>query len=240
MAFEVLIFEEPGICPDSRVGLLNAFHALLTPNYWIGVVNQTQLRSGKWAHTCALLALPHCNDVEVYKRLGQDSEAIKQIRDFVQHGGSFLGIGGGAFFASTKANWTGRMAGPTPLALWPGTSTGPWSRGAHVYDFNVEIDGTPCHIYLFWEDGGEFNHVPGTSVLAQYSDGKSAAAIHSVFGKGNVVLWHARLEYALTAHEVWVRGGVSNFNNHTISVIRSLLMKGLDTEICIACRAMSP
>jgi len=241
MPFEVLVFDGLGICPDSRTGLLRALYSILSPNYWIGAVDQTQLRSGKWTHTCSLLALPHCSDVEVYSRLGQDSEAIEQIREFVQSGGSFLGIGGGAFFASAQANWVGRMVGPTALALWPGTSTGPCLRGGpHLHDLSLNIDNNRYQCYLFWEDGGEFERAPRTDVLARYNDEKSVAAIHHVSGEGNVVLWHARLECALGAQLVRGTCGMPNFSDEEIMVIYSLPINGLNTEICIGLRTMPP
>jgi len=239
MAYKVLIFDGRGICRDSIDGLSRDLRFYLYPNYWIGSVGQTQLRSAEWAHTCACLALPHCSDVGVYKRLGQDAEAIKQICDFVQNGGSFLAIGGGAFFASAQANWNGRTIWTTPLALWPGTSDRLClSGGAHVHDLNVNIDGSECHCYLFWKDGGEFMAGTSMSVLARYNDNESVAGIHYVSGKGNVVLWHAHLEYTLTAKVFWDSG--MQFSPDKIKVTRSLPINSFNTESCIARRTTPP
>lgn len=235
MAFKVLIFDGPGICRDSIDGLFRDLRSYLRPNYWIGDVNQTQLRSSEWADTCACLALPHCTDDSVYEALGQDVEAIKQISDFVQNGGSFLGIGRGAFFASAQAEYCGNNIWTKPLALWPGTSNGPCLPGeAHVHDFNVNIDGSDCQFYMFWEDGGEF--VVGTpmSVLAQYNGEESVAGIHYVLGKGSVVLWHTRIEYTLT--EVLFGESRMRLSTKEIEVNRSLLIHDLHTESCIARR----
>ena len=236
-AIKVLIFDAPGICRDSIDGLRRDLHSYLSPNYWIGVVDQTELRSGKWAHTYACLALPHCSDAGAYQRLSQDAEAIRQIRDFVQNGGSFLGIGGGAFFASEKSNWIGHTKWTTTLALWPGISNGPClpGVGAHVHDFDLVDSDYDYRCYLFWEDGGEFIGGTSTSALARYNDNKSVAGIRHVFGKGNVVLWHARLEYALT--EKVLRDSGMQLQ---LEVIRSLPINGLSTETCIARRTMSP
>ena len=229
--YKVLIFDAPGICRDSIDGLWRDLHSYLSPNYWIGVVDQAKLRSEKWANTCACLVLPHCRDAAAYQRLGQDAEAIKQIRDFVQSGGSFLGIGGGAFFASARANWIGHTRWTTTLALWPGTSSGSClpGIGAHVHDldlnFNVDSDSeseSDYHCFSFWGDGGEFISGTSASVLAWYNGNKSVAGIHHVFGKGNVVLWHARLEYALTEKV---------FRDKRREVTRSLPINGLSTEL---------
>lgn len=239
MAFKVLIFRESGICRDSIDGLFRDLRSYLRPDYWIGDVNQTQLRSGEWAHTCACLALPQCSDDSVYETLGQDVEAITQIRDFVQNGGSFLGIGRGAFFASARANWHGDPIWTTPLALWDGTSTGPClTVDAHVHDLNVNTDDSHCHCYMFWERGGEFVDGTSMSVLAQYEGEESVAGIHHMSGKGNVVLWHTRLEYTLTA-DVFQKTGMQ-LTLETIKVTRCLPISGLNTESSIGRRAIPP
>lgn len=242
MTFKVLVFNEIGICPDSIDGLKRDLHLFLSPNYWIGDVDQAQLQFGKWVHTCALLVLPHYSNVKAYTRLGQDPEATKQIRNFVHNGGSFLGIGLGASFASAKTNWYKRTIWQEPLALWPGTSTGPWSSGdGYAHEFYLDIDGSPCPCHLFWKEGGQFEGFEGergTSVLARYNDNESIAAIHYVYAQRNVVLWHARLEYALTAQVMQESGG--RYTDTKIEVIHSLPMNRLNTEIYIACRTRTP
>lgn len=243
MTFKVLVFNEPGICPDSIDGLKRDLHLFLSPNYEIGDVDQAQLRFGKWVHTCALLVLPHYSDIEAYTCLGQDLEATKQICDFVHNGGSFLGIGLGAFFASAKANWDGRTIWQEPLALWPGTSAGPWSSSGDCYahEFFLDIDGSPCHCHLVLKEGGQFEGFEGeqgTYVLARYNDNESVAAIHYVCVQRNVVLWHARLECAVTA-QVMKENGVRD-TDEKIEVIHSLPMNRLNIEIYIACRTRPP
>jgi glutamine amidotransferase-like uncharacterized protein len=242
MAFKVLVFNGPGICPDSIHGLGRDLHYFLSPNYWIGEVDQAQLRSGEWVHTCALLVLPHCSNDEAYTCLGQDAEAIQQICNFVHGGRSFLGIGGGASFASARAtwaaraNWEGRMIWTKPLGLWPGTSAGPWSHGeAHAHEFFFDADGSRYHCYLFWKGGGEFRGGHWKSILARYNDNRSVAAIHCVSGEGNVVLWHARLECVLTAQVI--QETRMRVTDEVIRVIYSLPTVGLNTKICIECRA---
>ncbi|MGB3479492.1 MAG: BPL-N domain-containing protein [bacterium] len=58
---------------------------------------------------------------------GQDisSSGKQNIRDFVAHGGAYIGICGGAYFTGHTVYWQGQQLPMTPLNLFPGTTRGP-------------------------------------------------------------------------------------------------------------------
>jgi len=49
----------------------------------------------------------------------------ENIRGFVNGGGGYIGVCGGAYFASERVVWLGRQLPMTPLSLFPGTAEGP-------------------------------------------------------------------------------------------------------------------
>lgn len=49
----------------------------------------------------------------------------ENIRNFIRNGGGYIGICGGAYFASEKVVWQGNQLPMTPLELFPGTAEGP-------------------------------------------------------------------------------------------------------------------
>lgn len=53
------------------------------------------------------------------------AEGKMKISNFVQSGGGYIGICGGAYFASERVIWRGSQIPMVPLALFPGTATGP-------------------------------------------------------------------------------------------------------------------
>ena len=53
------------------------------------------------------------------------SRGKENIRNFVHSGGSYIGICGGAYFASEEVYWRGSQLPMTPLGLFHGTAAGP-------------------------------------------------------------------------------------------------------------------
>jgi glutamine amidotransferase-like uncharacterized protein/dienelactone hydrolase len=53
------------------------------------------------------------------------STGMESIKDFIRNCGGYIGICGGAYFASEKVVWQGNQLPMTPLGLFPGTAEGP-------------------------------------------------------------------------------------------------------------------
>ena len=213
---EVLVFDGPGICPVSRDGLVNSLNTALAFNYWVGIIDHQGLRTERWASSCALLVFPHCTHTQPYDELNDDCPTISRIRQFVEDGGSFLGICGGAYFASKSAEWDGHSWGSPDLAFWPWLSKGPYLReGAQTHEFTLpslidrnQVSGVGSqapYCYLHWDSGGEFTCERGNgnapfTLMGCYSS-NGYAGVRCNVGTGTAVLWHARLECSFQNRE---------------------------------------
>ena len=60
-------------------------------------------------------------------RYAQDISSVgkEKIRNFVRKGGGYIGICGGAYFASEKVFWQGNQLSMEPLGLFQGVAKGP-------------------------------------------------------------------------------------------------------------------
>src|SRR5258708_21882737 len=117
MKCEVLVFDGPGICPVSKDDLVNSLNTVLAFNYWVGTIDHEELRTKAWYTSCVLLVFPHCTDTQSYDALDADLPTIHRIRRFVKDGGSFLGICGGAYFASKTPEWHWGRGGSANFAF---------------------------------------------------------------------------------------------------------------------------
>jgi len=237
---EVLIFDGPGICPVSRDDLVDSLNTALAFNYWVGTIDHEGLRAENWFNLCALLIFPHCTHPQAYDALNADPETTMRIRRFVVGGGSFLGICGGAYFASKTAMWNGRQWGCPNLAFWPWLSRGPYlHEGPQTHEFTLPFlidqtsvdhddlspDGAPyCDLHC--DGGGEFVGVgewersPQFTPMGLYSTNR-CAGVQCTVGAGTAVLWHARLERSFRKRDV--EGGFR----------RSYSTRHYDPEVCL-------
>lgn len=217
LKYEVLIFDGLGICPVSRDNLVNSLNTALAFNYWVGTIDHQGLRTEPWARSCALLVFPHCTHTRPYDELNNDLPTITRIRQFVEDGGSFLGICGGAYFASKSAEWDGRPWGSPGLAFWPWLSRGPYlHEGAQSHEFTLpsmidrnQVSGANSrapYCDLHWDGGGEFICERGSgntpfTLMGCYSSNRYAG-VRCTVDNGTAVLWHARLECSFQNREV--------------------------------------
>ena len=217
MKCEVLVFDGPGICPVSRQGLVDSLDTALAFNYWVRTIDHEGLRTEPWTNSCALLVFPHCTHTQPYDALDADLPTITRVHQFVEGGGSFLGICGGAYFASKSAVWDGHPWGSANLAFWPWLSKGPHLReGAQTHEFTLPflIDrGQPSGVNpndkapycdLHYDGGGEFiceGETTSFTSMGRYSSNRRAG-VRCTVGTGTAVLWHARLECSFRNREV--------------------------------------
>jgi len=215
----VLVFNGPGICPLSRDGLVESLRTALDSRYWVGTIDHEGLRVENWTESCVLLVFPHCTRRQPYAALDVDLPTIRRIRQFVVDGGSFLGICGGAYFASKTAEWYGNQWGSANLAFWPWLSKGPHLQGgAQTHEFTLpfligeyatngwyENNATP-NCDLHYHHGGAF--IPQGdcdftrfTLMGRYST-TMCAGVRCTVGAGSAVLWHARLERSFRDRDV--------------------------------------
>lgn len=160
--------------------------------------------------TAALFIMPGGADLYHCEKL--NGAGNRAIRAFVENGGTYLGICGGAYYACANIEWgkntTQPICGPRELAFFDGTAIGP------VYDFiedgdiekswvaaaALDFDGTICPVFY---EGGPVFEGGNATVLARYTalTGTPAAIIECAVGKGKALLCSPHLEYDRTAAE---------------------------------------
>ncbi len=126
-------------------------------------------------------------------------KASKLIRNFVKHGGSYLGVCAGAYFASEKIIWEGKTYHP-PLKIYRGKAIGPIRELAPWPLYTVaDLLFLGERIQAFYY-GGPYFEGEG-KVLATYSINGKPAVVLSSYGDGRVLLSGVHFEYQLTGEE---------------------------------------
>ena len=137
-------------------------------------------------------------DMYTYSRdLG--TKGIETIRKFVNNGGAYVGICGGAYFAGEKIIWQGRQLNMTPLSFFPATAVGPISAICPypqtcmcVVNFTNPAhpitQSLPDSSWILYAYGPGFSLrlTAGIDVVGEYATGGKACALAREFGKGRI------------------------------------------------------
>lgn len=173
------------------------------------------LISDAWEIDCKLLVVPGGMEKEYVKTLALIPMAISRIRQYVEGGGRYLGICGGAYFAASRVEFeAGRkfsVVEDRPLALFPGIAYGaairPFSyqttpkylRTANIFINNGCIGRYASFYYM---GGGWFEEEQvkeaGWIVLGRYAHSDKPALIWGKVGQGLVLLSGPHLEVDAT------------------------------------------
>lgn len=127
------------------------------------------------------------------------SEGKKNIRDFVYSGGSYIGICGGAYFASERVIWQGTELPMTPLRLFAGTAKGPidaiapypnctMSRVIIVNSFHPITQSCSDSEWILYCYGPMFIPRSFVDILGRYETGSQPAILAFNSGLGRVFL----------------------------------------------------
>jgi len=129
----------------------------------------------------------------------------KIIRDFVNNGGSYLGICAGAYYASSALDWgCGEISGSRELDFFKGKATGPiydWIENkTSIYDGSwikaVEIETNNREAFLTQYNGGPVFEETADEVIARYNtlENNPPAIINGTFGQGRYILSSPHIE----------------------------------------------
>ena len=175
------------------------------------------LLQGGWRQECAVLVMPGGADLPYCRHL--DGPGTAAIRDFVESGGSYLGLCAGAYFACRRVVFEPgsrlEVVGDRELAFFPGVA-----RGSVYPGFEYESErGAVAAALRFRSAGGQewarcmdyVNGGPafevaagegaGVTVLATYSQRAHAvAAVCCAVGRGRAVLCGSHPEL----HHSWL------------------------------------
>ncbi len=130
-------------------------------------------------------------------------KAAKLIREFVKKGGRYLGVCAGAYFASEKIIWEGKVYHP-PLGIYRGVAIGPIRALAPWPLYTVaKVLYLGKEIEAFYY-GGPYFQGPG-AILGEYVVNRKPAVVLAVYGKGMLLLSGLHFEYQLTGDEDGVK-----------------------------------
>jgi biotin--protein ligase len=123
------------------------------------------------------------------------------IRDFIERGGGYVGICGGAYFAASDVVWRGTQLPMTPLGLYSGTAVGPIKEIFLYPEYGmcqvnlVETEhpitrSEPDSVWVLYYWGPALNPVPEApvDVLGTYDIGGRPAMLAFDYGRGRVFL----------------------------------------------------
>lgn len=107
--------------------------------YLVETTTSDELIQGQWTDACSLLVMPGGRDLPYVAKL--QGRGNQRIREFVQGGGSYLGICAGGYYAASfvefaKGDPVLEVVGHRELMFFPGTAQGPTYPGFQ-YDSNA-------------------------------------------------------------------------------------------------------
>ncbi|KZS96912.1 class II aaRS and biotin synthetase [Sistotremastrum niveocremeum HHB9708] len=241
----VLVLSGPGVSDTCLEYTISSLKSVLESNYTVQTISPKELSSHPWAQSCALLVIPGGRDLPYVSSL---APAVRVINDYVNNGGSFLGICAGAYYASGRVEWEVgnggyEVVGDRPHRFFPGIA-----RGCVYPGFRYESDTGARSISLelhtsregtrvdgiFYNGGGEFvdaETFPNVKILAEYLDdegaGKTAAVLCNV-GRGRAILWGPHLEFPInsgpgfvTLNRTWTSSTVGSSRSQDPSSMES-------------------
>ncbi len=207
---QILIYQDKGVDPFCLKALVCSLQQeLIHKTHPLAFADRHLLKTSSWHKSTKLLVFPGGRDIPYQKALqGLGNE---QIVDFVQKGGSFLGICAGGYYGSAFIEF--EKGGPLEviakrdLCFFPGIARGP-AYGLGEFNYrdhtgaqiaHLEIDST---LYSSYYHGGcafvGAENNPNVSIFARYADleAKPPAIVHCTVGQGQAILSGVHPEYS--------------------------------------------
>lgn len=213
-AFEkqvVFLYDGPGISQESLIQTERSMQKAL-PTYQIKHITPLQVVSDSWEEEAALFILPGGADLPYVASLEGDGN--RKIRDYVEGGGSFLGICAGSYYAGNFVDFAlgtdMEVQGERKLSFFPGIVRGPIlapydylsNSGAVAAKLQwADSKGLQAgeEVAVFYNGGGYFVDASKHSqitTLAYYDEGYSLPAIiECSVGMGKAILSGPHFEY---------------------------------------------
>jgi len=133
----------------------------------------------------------------------------ENIKSFTNSGGGYIGICGGAYFASEKVIWRGNQLSMTPLELFLGTAEGPIDEIVPYPSYNMckvnivssthsitQSEPNSSWMLYYWGPALIPNENIDVTILGRYDGGDKAMMLAFNYGQGRVFLigTHPELE----------------------------------------------
>lgn len=205
---EILIYRDEGAHPQCIRALVKAFQTekIKLPHSF---VDRTTLNRSDWKQKAALLIFPGGRDIPYHEAL--KGKANREIRSYVEEGGSYLGICAGGYYGSAQVEFEKgqplEVIASRELAFFPGKACGP-AYGLNQFSYETETGARIARLQMssqvslsYFNGGCSFekaDEMPQVKVLARYQDlpTQPAAIVECSVGKGCAILCGVHPEYS--------------------------------------------
>jgi glutamine amidotransferase-like uncharacterized protein len=203
------VYSDKGVSAESLTQTLHTLHSLYDKKYSIKTLNADAVMRGKWRKDAALFVMPGGADIPYDKAL--HGQGNLQINHYVTHGGAYLGLCAGGYYASRQIEFALgtplEVTGTRELAFFEGIARGP---ALAPYSYNSNNGARAARLMLsnnqleqatvFYNGGPQFTANPlqkNLSVLARYQDLPThpAAIVKIKVGTGTAILSGVHFEY---------------------------------------------
>lgn len=194
----ILIYNDLGVSSNCLTAIIDLFKQHF-PQYQIILTNSDQFLS--YQNKTKLLVIPGGADIPYCQKLNGDK--TNKIREFVYHGGAYLGICAGAYFGCKNIIFQGdgyKIIGERELAFLPATAIGSLSELTQGVYFNDKANSKAVvklsdQSQTYYHGGCYFeypdiNDLENNPIIQQlnYDVLNKPALIHGRFGKGQFLL----------------------------------------------------
>ena len=100
----VLVYTGNGASNSSVKLILKCLRSLISDHYDIMSVDHSALRKGHWIDSTAMVVFPDGRDITYCEYL--QCIGMERLKQYVNNGGKYLGIAGGAYFASKEISFS--------------------------------------------------------------------------------------------------------------------------------------
>lgn len=207
--YSIKIYNDKGV----ETKILPHLISELSP-FEVSFLSSAEIFDTNWESDIDLFILPGGRDVPFHESL--KGKGNQRIRQYVENGGSFLGICAGAYYGCRQVEFDrGReleVLGMRELAFFPGIARGP-AYGPGSFRYNSEFGAKSALIsndfensnFRCYYNGGCYfvnaNDYSEVKVLSRYLEvqNQPAAVVEIPIGNGRVILSGVHLEIG-TAH----------------------------------------
>jgi len=194
-AVVVALYSDQGCWDDSVRAAENMFQWM---GYAVELVNADRINN-QGLDGFKILCIP-CGDMYQYAK-DISSGGQENIKDFIGSGGGYIGICGGAYFASERIIWAGKNIPTAPLGIFPGKAEGiideiaPFPHYAmcevNMVDSTNPItrsEGDSVWMLYYWGPVLTPNEDTDIDILGRYEIGDQPAMVAFYYGQGRVFL----------------------------------------------------
>lgn len=205
---EILIYRDDGAHPECLRALVTAFR-IEKIDLPIAFASRSCLHQPDWKKKTALLIFPGGRDIPYHEAL--QGQANREIRNYVEKGGNYLGICAGAYFGCAQVEFEKgnalEVTGSRELAFFPGCARGP-AYGLNQFRYETEAGARIAKVEMnskvlsaYYNGGCSFEKadaMPLVKVIARFQDlpEQPAAIVACSVGKGCALLSGVHPEYS--------------------------------------------